>query len=327
MVVVVTPTARTTPKHAQRLVVEDDVDAKLVRLLNLQGTIANSQSILGGIGPYDTLALKEYLLSLLWTSHARSQTLSDTILWNEIFNSICTILGSYVITQSQIKSLLNDLYLRNKSAITLSDASIQFILERSMRSADLKIMDSERILQLAQPYTRLAKVFELAYQCLYYILMILFYGLLIGRSVPRQPTYIIVNQKLLTKSLSTMMRNLKEKRRHGDLVVNQGYQLLSISSLMSLVLEPSFPGLAHLTPECQRLALDLAIRELKEVHKAAEVKQGFLLVPLTSSGEENLPYREESLSTPAVIATSALERGGSTVQKVNRQRNMSRKMR
>eukprot|EP01055_Gregarina_sp_Pseudo9_P002968 Gregarina_sp_Pseudo_9__2967@NODE_317_length_3180_cov_11_356256_g298_i0_p2_GENE_NODE_317_length_3180_cov_11_356256_g298_i0NODE_317_length_3180_cov_11_356256_g298_i0_p2_ORF_typecomplete_len324_score32_44_NODE_317_length_3180_cov_11_356256_g298_i017492720 len=278
---------------------EDEAELKLVHALKIDVSLFQSQCLLGG----DTPSVWPF-----WTTGKTEET------WNGIFNCICTILGSYVITQGQIKSLLNETYSKHKSQIVLSDDILRVILARCTKCADVQIADENQIQSLLHPPTSAVKIIDTGLRCLWRIVSIFFYDRFVNGSQEQPAHYLVINRTLLSKALATMMKNQKgDGNKHCDTpsgltrltqqppVLSDraaGYSILPIQDLMTSVLEPAFPGIAHLTPEVQTCALVLAVNELKTVYKAHEVRPGFLLIPLLEESKTAtpVPNEEQTLS-------------------------------
>eukprot|EP01057_Protomagalhaensia_wolfi_P004758 Protomagalhaensia_wolfi_Nauph_80__4757@NODE_494_length_2438_cov_20_672780_g372_i0_p2_GENE_NODE_494_length_2438_cov_20_672780_g372_i0NODE_494_length_2438_cov_20_672780_g372_i0_p2_ORF_typecomplete_len308_score13_46_NODE_494_length_2438_cov_20_672780_g372_i01451068 len=301
---IVTPTAR-IPNHKTKC----DEEQKLVKALRIGGSVIQSQCALG-VGPSSSSFIPAWM---------RSHKSDDT--WTEVFGCISRILGTFIVTQSQIKTLLNDLFSKSRSPIVLSDDSVRSILFRANGVSDVDIIEEKNLKSIIDGSSNPLKILYEGYNCVYQLLFTLFDDLMIANVQTRSACYVVINRRLLSKCLGTMIQNMKENRlKTQDLMTTVSQPLeaadhcfLPVSTLMVAYLEPVFPGLATLSTELREAATWIAVDELKQRHQAVEVKRGYLLIPFPSGGSSN-SYNQSVLrldygsSSRSVRATK--QRGG-----------------
>eukprot|EP01053_Blabericola_migrator_P001908 Blabericola_migrator_1__1907@NODE_1519_length_4359_cov_139_504194_g999_i0_p3_GENE_NODE_1519_length_4359_cov_139_504194_g999_i0NODE_1519_length_4359_cov_139_504194_g999_i0_p3_ORF_typecomplete_len302_score32_57_NODE_1519_length_4359_cov_139_504194_g999_i020152920 len=226
--------------------------------------------------------------------------------WTEIFSSFCRILGTFVVTQTQIRTLLNDLYNKNKSPIFLSDDCVQYILIRAAKTPGVQIIEEGDFQTWVKNQHSVIKLVRRGYGQLTRALWPVLYKRSI-KSSTESHQYVAINHSLLNKILSSSVQDrcYSRARQQGDSTVRSfdvtGYFLLPLRTLISGVLEPAFPGLLTQPHTIRDAAVSLAVTRLKLRHKATEVKKEVLLVPFS-------PLPRPSLSESGCVppATSRL---------------------
>eukprot|EP01056_Protomagalhaensia_sp_Gyna25_P002218 Protomagalhaensia_sp_Gyna_25__2217@NODE_2203_length_1224_cov_22_208439_g1824_i0_p1_GENE_NODE_2203_length_1224_cov_22_208439_g1824_i0NODE_2203_length_1224_cov_22_208439_g1824_i0_p1_ORF_typecomplete_len312_score26_62GatB_Yqey/PF02637_18/0_15GatB_Yqey/PF02637_18/7_3e03_NODE_2203_length_1224_cov_22_208439_g1824_i039974 len=310
---IVTPTAR-IPSHKTKC----DEEQKLVKALRIGGSVIQSQCALG-VGPSSSRFIPAWMCL-----HKGEDT------WTEVFGCISRILGTFVITQSQIKTLLNDLFSKSRSPLVLSDDSVRSILFRANRVCDVDIIEEKNLQSIIDESSKPLRILYEGYNYVYKLLLTLFDDLMIASVQARSASYVVINRRSLNNCLGTMIQNMKENRfKTQDLMPTSqplepaDHCFLPVSTLMVAYLEPVFPGLATLSTVLREAATWIAVDVLKQHHQAVEVKRGYLLIPFpsgggggsnSSNGANQSVLRLDPGSSRSVRATKQRGGGGKTTR-------------